>query len=107
MRGLNGLLAATLAELDPVIQSLSQLRGEERPQRGSESGAESSELRQMIARINSMLDQGDAEALDVVEKLAGMVKGTAMSRSVEAVHAALEEYNYDAASRELRKLEVV
>jgi HPt (histidine-containing phosphotransfer) domain-containing protein len=100
------LLAKTLAELDPVIRCLAHVRADEGPEKQTAAKADPAEVRQLILKIKYLLDVNDAEALDAVEKLADLVRGTTMSGSVQTISAALEDYDFNAALHELEKLEI-
>jgi PAS domain S-box-containing protein len=101
------LLARIRSELHVVLKSLGQVQAEELSETRPEAKADPAELRRLLATINALVEDGDSEAVSAVEKLAKLVKGTTMSRSVETISAALAEYDFGTASEELRKLELV
>jgi PAS domain S-box-containing protein len=100
------VLAQTLAELDPVIKSLKSVDRQDVSETRTNANVDTAELRKLIATIHSLIEEGDSDAVGAVEKLASLVKGTAISRSVENISAALGDYDFSAASEELRKLEI-
>jgi len=104
---IEGLLAKTVAELEPVIRALSNVRAEEAEEKPPAAKADPAEVRKLITTIITLADNGDADAADAVEKLADLVKGTILSPSVDRISGALEDYDFDAALDELRKLETV
>ncbi|MEO8591708.1 MAG: response regulator [Candidatus Solibacter sp.] len=98
------LLAMTLAELDPVIRSLKSLDQNDVVETRPGATVDRAELRQLITTIHSMLDNSDSDAVGAVEKLAGLVKGTEISRSVEDISAAVADFDFSTAAEELQKL---
>jgi two-component system, sensor histidine kinase and response regulator len=101
-----GLLAMTLAEVDPVIQSLESVRADKPGAKEPVANADPAEVRQLIVAIRCLLEDSDSDAVDAVERLAGLVKGTSISEPVAKVSAAVAEYDFDAALQELSKLEI-
>ncbi len=106
MTRIDELLARTLAELDPLVKSLASVRADEPAEKQSAANADAAEVRQLVMAIKSLLDDSDSDAVEAVERLAGLVKGTSMSGPVARVSAAVADFDFDAALQELEKLEI-
>jgi signal transduction histidine kinase/DNA-binding response OmpR family regulator/HPt (histidine-containing phosphotransfer) domain-containing protein len=101
------LLANLINELDPVIESLQQVQPDEVQNEKSQSTSDPKKVRQLIATIKLMLDDSDSEVADVVEELAGIVRGTFMSPAMDKIAVAVACYDYATALEEVAKLEEV
>ena len=90
---IDALLTTTLAELQPVIVSLEALR------RPVEAGARHGELDfaaigPLLQRLNSLLEDDDSDATDVVEALGSLLAGSFHAPRLRRVAAAIDEYAF-------------
>ncbi|MBV2183205.1 MAG: response regulator, partial [Rhizobium sp.] len=96
------LLQATLAELAPVIAGLEKVgAGETVEGSGSGSIADPGKVRELLAELKAMLEDSDTEAMDVLEELLPLAKGTPLAAALKKVAGELESYDFDAALEKL------
>ena len=99
------LLHAVLAELDPVIQGLAVLgAGEEKVTKDSAAMLSRPELDAQLDQLQRLLEESDVDATELLASLQNKWAGDSMARALQAVAAALEHYDFDAALTLLRRV---
>jgi PAS domain S-box-containing protein len=106
---LDAALSRVLTELQPVIVGLSRFAKWNAPAifhtaqkpPGNHSALE---LRLLLDRLAPMLEQGDADAEDVVDDLLRLAEGANQATSLRRLAAAVSAYDFDAAQEILRQL---
>jgi len=109
---IEALLQATQSALDPVIGALRAL---ERPEPAAAAGgdalvprpgvagatAEPARVRALAQRLDSLLRDMDAQAVEVLGDLQRLTAGSAFDEPLAAVARALDDYDFDAALESL------
>ncbi|MCF8199852.1 MAG: response regulator, partial [Sulfuritalea sp.] len=99
-------LSKVLAELGPVIETLQKVGAGETAESSSSPGAaDPVQIRRLLDKLKSMLEDSDTEAGDVLEELLAITKGTQPSAGLRKVATAVAEYDFDAALEHLQKIE--
>ena len=92
------------AALQVVLDSLAGLQAET-PAPASALG-DLAQIARLLKRIEALVADADAEAIEAVDELQRLVRDTAMAAPVARIAAALSAYNFDAAMLELATLSV-
>ena len=102
------LLQGVVEELEPVLESLlpltEALPTEARP--AGEEGPVTEETRACLRELRALLEESNAEALAVAGKLRSMPGIRSSDADVRALLKAVDNYEFDAALRELDSLEL-
>ena len=101
----DGLLAAVVVELAPVIAALDEL---DRAGGGVEraSGERSMDrVGPLLARLRELIEEDDTDASEVIEELEPLLAGTPHAARLKAVAAPIEEYDFEEALEALATLE--
>jgi signal transduction histidine kinase/DNA-binding response OmpR family regulator/HPt (histidine-containing phosphotransfer) domain-containing protein/CHASE3 domain sensor protein/HAMP domain-containing protein len=97
-------LAATVAELRSVVEGLEGLAAE--PTITAAAGeADMEEVGPLLARLRERLEEDDAEALSVIEKLLDQPVPARHRTSLQAISDRIGEFEFGAALEELARLE--
>ncbi len=106
------LLKQVLEALDPVIAALSQLGGDGKPAAASDSSpqaqgslANDENFRTAVSRLRSLLKASDADAVEALDALHELAKGTPFAQTLKRVAAAVEVFDFDAALQASEALE--
>jgi len=91
------LLERTLAELDPVIQALSQVSPASVPAASRTIPADLGSLRVGLSRLRWLLEESDTEAGEVVGDLLSLVQGLPLEDALRRVADAVASFDFDAA----------
>ena len=105
------ILRKVLDELAPVMEGLNGLtpEGDTRPRDGTgtkpmPAAMPDAETKAAIERLARMLGEGDSEAGEFVGDLQERLAGTALSRALGPVAAAIDKFDYDAALARLAEV---
>jgi two-component system sensor histidine kinase/response regulator len=96
-KDIDAALAATLAQLAPVLAGLRALAPAPAIAADPAPPALPDSLRQGIAGLARLLEQGDVEALAAIDRLALQAQGTAMGSLLREVAALVADCDFDAA----------
>jgi HPt (histidine-containing phosphotransfer) domain-containing protein len=98
------LLKQVLTALDPVIEALSQLGGDGKPagvadNSGQVQGslANDENFQAAVSRLRNLLHASDADAVEALDALHELAKGTPFAQTLKRVAAAVEVFDFDAA----------
>jgi PAS domain S-box-containing protein len=101
------LLKEFSSELDRCVQAIQgALRGPTQIQEGGKGHRvfDPGEVLATVARLRALLEARDADAVDAYDTLAEILKGTAEATRLDALGAAINGFEYDAARRELDEI---
>ena len=109
---IDAALAQVHSELAPVIAGLDRFAEEEKRKQTpmgtsgvKQRDSDEHELTQDMHRLSLLLAQGDAEAVDLTDKLVRLASGTAQADILRRVSEALADYDFDKAQQALRQIE--
>ncbi len=99
------LLDKLAVQLNQVLNALAVL--DEQESTSSEPTAELSEeeIRILMARLITLLEEADADAIEVLETLAPALSESHVAKEVQRVIACVERYEFDAALEKLNEIE--
>jgi len=88
------------------MESLLQVRLDDASGGTGQTMADPTRMRHLIDVIKPLLEDMDSDAVDLVEELANMLRGTPMSPIMDKITDAVANYDFETAMDELQKLEV-
>ena len=101
---LDALLAATLAQLEPVLAGLSALEASEASAASTTpsdqtiqtaTAVDREALEALLARMQRLLEDGDTEVSESLESLEALLAGTAFADAATRLRGAIEDYAFD------------
>ena len=95
------LLSATLSALGSVLEGLTALQTNEGPHEETAS-VDKSAARASVSRLRGLLEESDLGASDVVDELARVLSGTALTKAMDNVSRAVARFDVDEALDSLR-----
>jgi PAS domain S-box-containing protein len=98
---IDGLLAALLKVLDPVIAALRLL---DAPAQSAATGAPPLDLTEELDALERLLIQSDADASDLLSSLMDKAAGTPSAQILKQMERALEGFDFDAALAHLKQM---
>jgi len=99
------LLKKTLAELHPVIEQLKQFDHGGTPEiTTSDDAFNSAKVKELLEKLRKLLEDSDSEAVNALEELETLVKGTSMAENLRKVANAVAEYDFDTAVEHLPEM---
>ena len=101
---IDSCVAATLAELSPVLAGLAAVRSDaSAPAAASGRAVDTAKAGALLDRLDALLATNNTKAVDVAEELAGVVAGSPLAPIVAKVSAAISDYDYDTALHHARE----
>jgi two-component system sensor histidine kinase/response regulator len=105
-KSVDGLLAAAVAELRSVVEGLEGLAGE--PVIAEAAGEVDIErMGLLLAQLRERLEDDDADALGVIEKVLDQPVSARHRTSLEAISNRIEDFEFAEALKELARLESI
>ncbi|VAW47275.1 sensory box histidine kinase/response regulator [hydrothermal vent metagenome] len=90
-----------------VLESLKVLNLQEKSSHDSIGMLPDAEIRELVARLIQLLKEDDADAIDVLEKLAPVFSEGEGAKGMQRVIACVEHYEFDTALEKLNEIEVI
>jgi two-component system, sensor histidine kinase and response regulator len=100
----DALLDDTLAALAPVLTGLAKLERASPPGRAT-TVADRAALAPLLERLQTLLQEDDTGAVEVIEALEPLLAGTTSAESLARIKRAMDEYAFDLALAELTDLD--
>ena len=100
----DALLDDTLAALAPVLTGLAKLERTSPPGRAT-TVADRAALAPLLERLQTLLQEDDTGAVEVIEALEPLLAGTTSAESLARIKRAMDEYAFDLALAELTDLD--
>jgi hypothetical protein len=95
-----------LAELQQVIAGLQSVTAAETAAPAEAGTIPAEELKAEIAKLEALLEDSDSEAGDLLTDFMDKISGTPLARSLKPVADAINDYNFDLALEELKKVKL-
>jgi hypothetical protein len=103
----DGDSAAALSELEQTLRLLiAGMPSSQQPTATAEglTAVSADELVSLLDRLQALLEQSDAEALDVVEEIASHVTETHLRERIKAIGRLIDDFEFDEALESLEEL---
>ncbi|MBB2495718.1 PAS domain S-box protein [Aquipseudomonas ullengensis] len=95
------LLEHLLAELTPLIEGLHSVGATDKPPVVQGEAMPAAELKTRLSQLQKLLEDSDAQASELLDRLMEKAKGSALEQSLRPVAIAIESYDFDAALERL------
>lgn len=91
------LLAATLAQLAPVLAGLDALERQTSAATAVATAAEPLQIDHLLDELRTLLEESDSEAIDIITQLIAMTIGTALEEPLRKIEQHIHAYDFDTA----------
>ena len=98
------MVDAVVAELSPVIAGLADIDGAETAVASPGSAPDEARVQADLARLKTLLENGDSEAVDCVESLLQQAGGSALAAGLRGIAHAIADYDFDTGLARLDEL---
>jgi len=101
---IDALLAAVLAELEPVVSGLQQIGADESAAANTAAAIPKEELQAALDKLAALLEDNDSAAGDLLGELLDRISGTPQARALKPVADAINNYDFDEALEKLKQV---
>ncbi len=98
------LLSAVLAALQPVLAGLEQLAEGGESAAANARPADGAQVDALLSRLQSLLEDDDTDAAEVLEELSAQVAGTPLAAGIRKIEKSVAQYDFEEALVLLQKV---